>query len=202
MGELRPNDQPVSPATAGLILAGGMGRRFGGPKAFAVLPDGRTFLEACSGTLSEGGVEPVAATLPPGIPASVPSSVIAVPLPKPDLDMFASIRTGTRVLLESPGWSRLILLPVDHPLVRPGTVIELARADADAAIPALKGRHGHPIMISRRIAEAIDDGSLAGPTMREVLRAASAIDVEVDDPGVRANCNTPEALLDAWEKTR
>ncbi len=37
-----------SSRTAGLILAGGAGRRFGGPKAFARLPDGRTFLEACA----------------------------------------------------------------------------------------------------------------------------------------------------------
>jgi hypothetical protein len=37
-----------------------------------------------------------------------------------------------------------------------------------------------------------------GPTLREVLKAANAVDVAVNDPGVRANCNTPEALVRAW----
>ena len=51
---------------AGLILAGGVGSRFGGPKAWAVLPDGRTFLDACVASLLGAGADPVVATLPPG----------------------------------------------------------------------------------------------------------------------------------------
>ena len=49
---------------AGLILAGGEGKRWGGPKAWATLPDGKTFLEACFGALRESGGNPIVATLP------------------------------------------------------------------------------------------------------------------------------------------
>jgi hypothetical protein len=36
--------------------------------------------------------------------------------------------------------------------------------------------------------------------MREVLKAVGAVDLDVDDPGVTANCNTP-ATLSAALKT-
>jgi ribosomal protein S5 len=52
-------------------------------------------------------------------------------------------------------------------------------------------------MLSRRVAERIVTGEFAGPTLREVLRAVGTVDVAVDDPGVTANCNTPEALAAA-----
>jgi hypothetical protein len=43
----------------------------------------------------------------------------------------------------------------------------------------------------------IAEGLLDGPTLRDVLRAVDAVDIEVDDRGVVANCNTPEALQEA-----
>lgn len=185
---------------AGLILAGGEGRRWGGPKAWARLPDGRTFLEACARSLEEGGAAPVAATLPPGAGGPVPAGVVAVPLPAPGLDMMASVRHGLGWLLERVGWERVILLPVDHPLVAPSTVAALAAAEAAAAIATWNGRHGHPLALSREVAERVADGRSPGPTLREVLREAGAVDVAVDDPGIRANCNTPEALREALER--
>ncbi len=185
--------------TAGLILAGGVGRRFGEPKAFACLPDGHTFLQACAGVMLRGGLTPLVATLPPNMDGPIPPSVQSLQLPKPDLDMFASLRLGVQHLVKDQSWGRLILLPVDHPLVNAATITTLAAQDRPAAIPTLDGRHGHPIMISRSIAEAIAGERLPGPTLREVLRAAPAHDVPVDDRGIRANCNTPEALLEAWE---
>ncbi len=188
----------LSSRTAGLILAGGAGRRFGGPKAFARLPDGRTFLEACADAMLRGGLEPLVATLPPDIDGDIPPSVRPLRLPRPGLDMFASITLGLQHLLEDLNWRKLILLPVDHPLIRPETMMVLAAQECPAAIPTLEKRHGHPIMISRRIAEEIAAGHLPGPTLREVLRAAPAHDVPVDDRGIRANCNTPEALIEAW----
>ncbi len=196
--DIPPGPEFSSSRTAGLILAGGMGRRFGGPKAFARLPDGRTFLEACAGVMLRGGLKPLVATLPPDEGGAIPPSVQPLRLPKSDLDMFASITLGLQHLVKHPGWSRLILLPVDHPLIDATTIRTLVGQDCPAAIPTLQGRHGHPIMISRTIAAGVAEGRLPGPTLREVLRAAPARDVSVDDLGIRANCNTPETLLEAW----
>ncbi len=197
--DIPPDPELLSSPTAGLILAGGLGRRFGGPKAFAHLPDGRTFLEACAEVMLQGGLAPLAATLPPEVKGTIPPSVQPLQLPKSDLDMFASIKIGLQHLVKDLSWHRLILLPVDHPLINAATITALATPNYPAAIPSLHGRHGHPIMISRPIAEAIAGGRLPGPTLREILLTAPAQDVPVDDNGIRANCNTPETLQKAWD---
>jgi len=145
-----------------------------------------------------GGLTPLVATLPPELNGATPPSLQTLPLPKPDLDMFASLRLGVQHLVKDSSWEKLILLPVDHPLIDASTITTLAAQDHPAAIPTLDGRHGHPIMVCRPIAEAIAEGHLPGPTLREVLRAAPAHDVPVNDRGIRANCNTPETLQKAW----
>lgn len=185
--------------TAALILAGGMGRRWGRPKAEARLPDGRTFLQACTDCVRAAGVTVVVATLPPGFSGPVPAGLTAAPLPTTELDMFASAGLGLRTAIEDPSWHRILLYPVDHPLVASSTIQALAAQEDSAVIPAFKGRHGHPILINRTVAEAVASGRQAGPTLREVLAWAQARDLDVDDPGIRANCNTPEQLRTALD---
>jgi CTP:molybdopterin cytidylyltransferase MocA len=185
---------------AGLILAGGTGERYGGPKAFARLPDGRPFMAACAEALANAGAAPLLATLPPDVPSLTSPNLQALPLPASGLAMFDSLRLGLERLLADPVWEAVVVLPVDHPLVAPDTVRALASSDAEAALPSHDGKHGHPVKLSRRVAEAIVAGELAGPTLREVLRSVGTADVPVDDLGVTANCNTPDALAAAWEQ--
>ena len=182
---------------AGLILAGGEGKRWGGPKAWARLPNGRTFLEVCAEILREAGARPVMATLPPGASNPGLHTLMTVALPEPGLDMFASLVIGLGRLMDHPDWRIVAILPVDHPLVSPSTVTALANATARAAIPSFNGKHGHPVCVARSVVEAIVEGKLTGPTLREILRSVDAVDVDVDDPGVITNCNTPEALATA-----
>lgn len=187
---------------AGLILAGGRGERWGGPKIWARLPDGRTFLEACSQVFDSAGAAVVAATLPPDAPECAIPGLLTVPLPTDDLDMFASLRCGLEALAGEPAWSAVIVLPVDHPLVRPQTVRTLVDAEGPASIPTLEGRHGHPLCLAREVGDRICSGALSGPTLRDVLRDVGARDVPVDDPGVRINCNSPDVLERALAKER
>jgi CTP:molybdopterin cytidylyltransferase MocA len=182
---------------AGLILAGGEGRRFGQPKAFAKLDNGRTFLEACAATLISAGALPVVATLPPESDEPDVESLDSIVLPEKGMDMFSSLVTGLRRLDESLDWRSVAILPVDHPLVNRTAVIALANATGRAVVPSYRGKHGHPICIEPEVASAIVSGEFPGPTLRDVLREVGAVDVEVDDPGVVANCNAPETLRDA-----
>jgi CTP:molybdopterin cytidylyltransferase MocA len=58
------------------------------------------------------------------------------------------------------------------------------------------------VCLARSVVEAIVEGKLTGPTLREILRSVDAEDVTVDDPGVITNCNTPDALATALERLR
>jgi CTP:molybdopterin cytidylyltransferase MocA len=187
---------------AGLILAGGAGERYGGPKAFATLPDGRTFLAACAQLLAAGGAAPLLATLPPGTSTPAVGDLEALVLPAPGLPMFDSLRLGLAQLLAHSAWNAVVVLPVDHPLVAPETVTALARCEDDAVLPSHQGKHGHPVMLSRRVADRIASGAFVGPTLREVLRAVGARVLVVEDPGITANCNTPAALAAAFARLR
>jgi CTP:molybdopterin cytidylyltransferase MocA len=182
---------------AGLILAGGEGVRFGGPKAWARLPDGRTFLAACAEALISGVAVPVVATLPPGTEDPRIEGLGVLVLPEAGMDMFGSLIAGLTRLLEAPDWRLVAVLPVDHPLVRPATVRALAGLRGVAAVPAFSGKHGHPVCLDREIVVDIAHGQLPGPTLRDVLRAVGTVDLAIDDSGVVANCNTPEALAEA-----
>lgn len=180
-------------AQAGLILAGGRGERFGGPKAFARLPDGTTFLATCLRSLRRAGIDPVLATLPHGSNAPELDGLVSLVLPEPDLDMFASLRQGLGWLLKRVCWQAVVVLPVDHALVRSETIETLCAAVdgvVRAARPAFAGKHGHPIALGRTVAAAVVEGEMPGPTLREVLRAAGAVDVPVEDPGVCQNLNS------------
>jgi CTP:molybdopterin cytidylyltransferase MocA len=180
--------------SAGLILAGGEGRRWGAPKAFVRLPDQRSFLEACRDLLAGAGVRPLAATLPHNIGPEELPGLRSLPLPEPGLDMLASLRWGLRHLISDSSWRSVVVLPVDHPLVASDTVISLANSGGAAAIPVQGGKHGHPVCLSRQVAEQVAREVLGGANLRDIIRSVGSVDVPVDDPGIHANCNTPEAL--------
>ena len=184
----------MAPRIAGVILAGGRGERFGMPKALATLPDSRSFLAACADCLAAAGAAPLVATLPPGVAAPPLPALMTVQLPTAGLAMFDSLRLALARALEDAGWTAAVILPVDHPLVRPATIAALAAADAPAAIPSFAGKHGHPVVLARAVAAGIAAGELAGPTLRDVLHRLAVEVVPVPDPGVTANCNTPDAL--------
>jgi CTP:molybdopterin cytidylyltransferase MocA len=186
---------------AGLILAGGVGQRFGGPKAFARLPDGRTFLEACRDVLRQAGAAVVVATLPHGSTQEEVAGLRSLPLPEPGLDMLASARWGFRHLISDRRWLVVVVLPVDHPLVAVDTVRALVARQAQAAVPAYRGKHGHPVCLSRDVAERIARERIPGENLRDIMRTVGVVDVEVDDRGVIANCNTPDALRDHLEES-
>ena len=185
---------------AGLILAGGEGRRFGAPKAFARLPDGCTFLEACCETLTAAGARPVAATLPPRHTGHEVPGLRQIPLPGPGLDMLGSLRWGLRHLISEPSWEAVVVLPVDHPLVGVPAILELVAVGASVVVPCYRGKHGHPILLGREVADRVARDELAGATLRDILRAVGQVEVAVDDPGVVANCNTPDALRSWLER--
>jgi CTP:molybdopterin cytidylyltransferase MocA len=113
--------------------------------------------------------------------------------------------TSLRVALETlgDGIDGMAVLPVDHPLVRPATVRALLEAfvesRAPVVLPTHEGERGHPGLFRRSVFPELLDPGLEGGA-RTVVHAhlADAHLVPVDDPGVRADIDTPEAYRAAF----
>lgn len=110
--------------------------------------------------------------------------------------MASSIRCG--VAAAAPP-HRVLLVLGDMPSVRPATLRRLLAAHAEAPAPAIvqprhAGRPGHPVLFDAAFrAELL---ALAGDVgARAVLQAhpGALVRVEVDDPGVLLDVDTPSA---------
>lgn len=177
-------------------------------------------LEAAGRTLLERAVEPFAAVGVDDVVVvtghrgdEVAASAARVGArtvfnPRFDDGMYSSVQAGVAAL--DLGVSRFFLLPADVPLVRPETVGRLARARrpaADAArtgppgdgisvvYPAYDEATGHPPLISTALREEILGEDPPGGLRELLMRyAASSLLLEVDDPGVLLDADTPDDL--------
>lgn len=187
----------TSPTYAGLVLAAGRSRRMGSPKPLLDL-DGRTFLRAAIDILHEGGCTPVVAVVPDDAEVAAEAraaGAIAV-RGRPNAEQVDSLRAGLERLPEDA--RGVIVLPVDHPLVRADTIralIEAAARESDAIVRPVHGdRAGHPTCFPRATWPALRDPGLPRGA-RSVVEADGirTVDVAVDDPGIVADLDTPDA---------
>jgi molybdenum cofactor cytidylyltransferase len=184
---------------AGVILAAGASKRMGSPKALLSY-QGETFLTRLARVL--GSVcEPVVVVLghnPDAIRPHVPRGARVVVNPDPDRGQLSSLQTALAAL--PPDIDGFAFVPVDCPAVAEATVARLAGTFASRdrgslfVIPRKDGRRGHPVLADRRLIVEF----LALPPAaeaREIVHAhvAETEYVEVDDDGIFADIDTPEA---------
>jgi CTP:molybdopterin cytidylyltransferase MocA len=188
---------------AGILLSGGRSSRMGRPKALLDL-DGETFLARTLRTLEAAGIDDVVIVtgahdeeirracngmaLMPG--------VRIVTNPAYDQGQLSSILTGLDALAPHHPDAALVAL-VDQPRVAAPTVVALVEAfhatRAPVVRPAFQGRHGHPVLFSAEVFDALrtaprDEGA------KSVVHAAGerVVTVPVDDEGVVLDIDTPE----------
>jgi molybdenum cofactor cytidylyltransferase len=119
---------------------------------------------------------------------------ILVMNPTPRRGQLCSLQCGLRAL--PGGLDGVFFHPVDLPAVSQATVgrmIDVFDEKADLVVPRFEGGHGHPVLLNRRLVPelaALDPDRSA----REVIRAhrATTVYVDVDDPGVVRDIDTPE----------
>jgi nicotine blue oxidoreductase len=183
---------------AGIVLAGGASRRMAQAKALLKAGE-ETFLERAIRILRAGGCEEVVVVLnePDAQVSDLTSGAggLSAPGAGSHSEQIDSLRAGLRALPREA--EAVVVMPVDHPLVRPTTVALLIGAYRSAR-PAIvravyRGRHGHPVLFASSIFEEL----LHGPRSegaRSVIRAhqESTAEVEVDDRGVVIDVDTPE----------
>ena len=120
--------------------------------------------------------------------------------------MLSSVRAGLRDALSMEP-EAVIVLPVDHPDVRPATIANLGhlmhaarqhtpararRALLQALVPRHRGRRGHPVALTAALALRIADDAGAADLSDAIRRHAALVGyVDVADPGVLRNRNHP-----------
>ena len=144
-------------AVAGLLLAGGAGRRFGGPKALAADPDGTSWLVRSVGVLREGGCDSVVVVL--GAEADRAAALLeAAPVDRVVVaddwaeGMGASLRAGLTALTSESDADAALVHLVDLPDVGPAVVARLLAGDTGAqalARASYDGVPGHPVLLGR-----------------------------------------------------
>ncbi len=179
---------------AALILAAGESRRMGVPKALLEYR-GSTFIDALTALLGTR-CSPVIVVLGAGAEqirrAARPASFVF----NPDYrrGQLSSMQCGlAAVPSEADG---VLFTLVDHPAVAPETVDALLERNSGGIlrVPRFQGRRGHPIWFSRDLIPEF----LALPpdaAARDVVRAHEAETqfVDVDDPGILADIDDPDA---------
>jgi len=181
---------------AGIVLAGGRSRRMGRRKATLKVGN-ETFLERAARVLREGGCEDIVVVLgvdEPELADFTTGSPIRATRTGGGAEQIDSLRAGLRAL---PAAARaVVVIPVDHPLIEPGTVAALIEAFEDGGAPVArvshKGRHGHPVLFAAAVFDELLNEDLPDGA-RTLVRshAADLIDVDVDDPGVLIDIDTP-----------
>ena len=184
----------------GVIPAAGASRRFGSAKLLADLA-GEPLLQHTLRAVLDAGLPRVILVVAPGHGLDVvplvrdPRVSIAIN-PEPERGMFSSIQTGLRHLVTGQA---ALVLPADMPFVRAETVsavVERSVRDGGAAVAALHGRRGHPLIIPGTVWPSVlkqDSGTTLKAALLEL--GVSLQEVPVDDPGVVRDVDVREDLL-------
>lgn len=174
---------------AAVILAAGLGRRFGGPKANAQLR-GQTLLEHVVALARSAGLHPVIAVLPAA--TSAPDDVVAVVNPRPERGLSSSVQIGTDAV--PPGQAAVILL-VDQPTLPLESILAVlaARGTRPILAAAAGGRLAPPVLIEPEALTMV--AALSGDIgLREVFRRNPDLVRGVPVPAHAPDIDTPDDL--------
>ena len=178
-----------------LITAAGLSSRMGDFKPLIPIGD-KSMVQTVIQALRDGGVAQIAVVTghrDEDIRAHLKDSGVKFIFNEnyASSQMFDSIRLGVSHIADE--CDRLIFSPVDTPFFTAGTVRALLKSPNSAAFPVYEGSPGHPVMLSSTVFSGLagysGEGGLRGFLENSVRDLAY---IEVDDPGVLPDVDTPE----------
>lgn len=184
-------DRDSTVIVAGVLLAAGAGRRFGGDKLLAPLPDGTAIGIRSARTLRGSVDRAVAVVRPTDLELArrlAAEGLEVVPFPGSEAGMGASLAFGASATREAGAW---VVALADMPFVGPETVDEVVRrlrAGVFIAAPVHRDRRGHPVGFCAALRDELI--ALDGDSGARSLLARHADRVETFE------CGDPGSLLD------
>ena len=194
----------MSTETAALVLSGGASARFGGEPKALLSVEGQSGVRRIAEVCLADGFAPVVVVVGAHRGAIV-HELRGLDVELVDAEDWSSGRTASvqAGLAALPDDVDVVFWPVDHPFVAPRSVDALRAArESDLLavwfIPTYQGRGGHPVLWKPQVRSDIFDRRADAP-IRSLLPefGPQVRRVAVDDPGVVANVDTPEAYLEA-----
>ena len=181
----------------GILLAAGASKRFGSDKL--IQPLGQTTVAVTALANLRAVIPHVIAVVRPGVPLlenrlSEAGATVLLCVDAGE-GMGRSLATAVAASGDVAGW---VVALADMPYIRPESIGKIAASlAAGAAIvaPAYRGERGHPVGLSARFRAQLE-------ALRGVVGARSVLDqnarlvklIEVDDPGVCRDIDTPKDL--------
>ena len=165
--------------TAGLVLAAGEGRRFGGPKApYAV--DGERLVDRAVRVLRAGGCDPVVVVLGAWVGEVDDADVVVNDCWAEG--MGSSLRVGLERLSRSDDDVTAVLVTlVDLVGLTAGAVRRLVEVEEPLAAAAYDGERGHPVRFGREHWAELGTGARGDSGARVYLSVHPPVLVEVGD---------------------
>jgi len=186
---------------AGILLAGGGGRRLGTAKALVEF-DGRSLVERGVRTLADGGCGPVLAVLGAAADevrrACALGDAVVVVNEAWAQGLGGSVRAGLAEA-ERHGSTGAVMLPVDQPLVTPalvGRLIGAWRDGATAAVATYGSEMATPVLLDRSLWSDVALSAVGDVGARAFLRAHPGLvtPIACEDVGDPSDVDTDEDL--------
>lgn len=167
--------------TAGIVLAAGEGKRFGGPKA-PVEIEGERLVDRAVRNLRQAGCDPVFVVL--GAWQGQVDDALVIVNHGWEEGMGSSLRIGlkwARATSERDDDDAIITL-VDLPGLTHVAVERLMASDADIAVATYQGERGHPVKVARKHWQQLIDEVSGDEGARAFIDAQPGVEfVEVGD---------------------
>ncbi|MEO6822878.1 MAG: nucleotidyltransferase family protein [Candidatus Nanopelagicales bacterium] len=166
--------------TAGVVLAAGAGRRFGGPKA-PVVVNGERLVDHAVRTLRDGGCDPIVVVLGAWVGEVATAQVVVNA--HWENGMGSLLRHGISALAAHPDVDRVVVSLVDLPGLTGVAVRRLVEDGGDIGACTYHGVRGHPVVFARSHWPGVVTGAAGDKGARDYLRihAAQVVLVEVGD---------------------
>jgi molybdenum cofactor cytidylyltransferase len=190
--------------TVGIILAGGSSSRMGQPKA--LLPLGTlTMVEHVANKMADfcDQILIVTGAHHDQMLSKLPHLERQLVFNESyELGMFSSLRKG--LSLVGPA-THVLFTPVDFANVHTASIAALfASPEIAVRKPRWNRQSGHPVLIGRSAVEELLNAP-ADSSAKQILSTLPARYVDVDDPGVVQDCDTPadyQKLLSSWQASQ
>ncbi|HSK28102.1 MAG TPA: NTP transferase domain-containing protein [Jiangellales bacterium] len=179
---------------AGLVLAAGAGRRFGGPKALVEVA-GERLVDRAVRVLREGGCAPVVVVS--GAASLDVAGAEVVAHPGWEQGMGSSFRAGLAACPREA--AAVVVVLVDTPWLSPEAVrrvVGVGATDGVLAVATYEGRRGHPVLLGLRHWAGAAAAASGDRGARDYLaaRGAEVLEIACDGLGDPRDVDLPADL--------